>query len=52
MLGFMGQPLPAASGVRRSIAGPYLVHYVIDGEQHTVLRIWHGREQRAEESAG
>lgn len=34
------------------IAGPYVVHYVIDGEQLTVPRSWHGREQRAEESAG
>jgi plasmid stabilization system protein ParE len=48
----MGQTLPTAPGVRRWIAGPYVVHYVIDGEQLTVLRIWHGREQRAEESAG
>jgi toxin ParE1/3/4 len=48
----MGQALAAAAGVRRWVAGPYVVHYEIDGERLTVLRIWHGREQRTEESSG
>lgn len=44
----MGQALEAPAGVRRWIAGPYVVHYTIDGQILTVLRIWHGREQRTE----
>jgi toxin ParE1/3/4 len=48
----MGQALPAAAGARRWVAGPYVVHYVIDGESLTVLRVWHGREQRTEGSGG
>jgi toxin ParE1/3/4 len=42
----MGEALSA--GVRRWVAGPYVVHYTIDGQTLTVLRIWHGREQRTE----
>jgi addiction module RelE/StbE family toxin len=48
----MGHTLSTAVGVRRWIAGPYIVHYVIDGENLTVLRVWHGREQRIEGSSG
>jgi hypothetical protein len=42
----MGHVLPAATGVRRWIAGPYVLHYLIEAETLTVLRVWHGREQR------
>jgi toxin ParE1/3/4 len=42
----MGEALEATPGVRRWVAGPYVVHYTIDGQDLTVLRIWHGREQR------
>ena len=44
----MGDALAAPAGVRRWVAGPYVVHYMIDGQTLTVLRIWHGREQRTE----
>ena len=44
----MGEALDAPAGVRRWVAGPYVVHYMIDGQTLTVLRIWHGREQRTE----
>jgi len=42
----MGQKLEEPADVRRWIAGPYVVHYVIDKQTITILRIWHGREQR------
>jgi addiction module RelE/StbE family toxin len=44
----MGEALAAAASVRRWVAGPYVVHYTIDGQILIVLRIWHGREQRTE----
>jgi hypothetical protein len=36
----MGEALDAPAGVRRWIAGPYVVHYTIDGQVLIVLRIW------------
>ena len=42
----MGQELEEPADVRRWIAGPYVVHYMIDKQTITILRIWHGREQR------
>jgi plasmid stabilization system protein ParE len=44
----MGQALRMPAGVRRWVAGPYVVHYIIEGQTLTVLRIRHGREQRPE----
>ena len=44
----MGEALDASAGVRRWVAGPYVVHYTMDGQILIVLRIWHGREQRTE----
>jgi toxin ParE1/3/4 len=44
----MGQALGMPAGVRRWVTGPYVVHYTIEGQTLTVLRIWHGREQRPE----
>jgi toxin ParE1/3/4 len=35
-------------GVRRWVAGRYVVHYLIEDDTLVVLRIWHGREQRPE----
>jgi plasmid stabilization system protein ParE len=44
----MGPALEYPPGVRRWVAGPYVVHYLIEDETLTVLRIWHGRERRPE----
>ncbi len=44
----MGVALNAPAGVRRWVAGPYVMHYMIDGLILRVLRIWHGREERVE----
>jgi len=44
----MGQELKEPAGVRRWVAGAYVLHYLADNHTVTVLRIWHGREQRQE----
>ena len=44
----IGTALVFPFGVRRWVAGPYVVHYLVDGQFLTVLRVWHGREQRVE----
>jgi plasmid stabilization system protein ParE len=44
----IGLVLEYPPGVRRWVAGSYVVHYIIEDESLTVLRIWHGREQRPE----
>lgn len=44
----LGRELEHPAGVRRWVAGPYVVHYLLDADTLTVLRIWHGRELRDE----
>jgi addiction module RelE/StbE family toxin len=44
----IGAILEYPSGVRRWVAGPYVIHYLIEDEILTILRIWHGREWRPE----
>lgn len=44
----LGSALEQPAGVRRWVAGPYVVHYTCDEHTLTVLRVWHGREQRPE----
>jgi toxin ParE1/3/4 len=44
----MGRELEEPAGVRRWVAGAYVVHYLAENQTVTVLRIWHGREQRQE----
>jgi plasmid stabilization system protein ParE len=45
----LGRELEEPTGVRRWVAGAYVVHYLADHRTVTVLRVWHGKEQRLEE---
>lgn len=42
----LGRELDELRDVRELIARDYVVHYRTDGEAVTILRVWHGKEDR------
>ena len=45
-----GWPLTRSGLARRALMrlgrSTYVIHYVVDGEDQVIVRIWHGREDR------
>lgn len=42
----IGRPIEELDGVRELVAGNYVVRYLRNDEEISVLRIWHGKEYR------